>query len=569
MKIKGIEVKNFIGIKEFRWNPSPGINIIEGPKGTGKSSVVEALETAFANQKRRTEVIRHGEDEATIFIETDTGLEIDRRLRNDRADYLKLRQEGKGISSTERELRKFLSGDIFRPLDFINMDYKEQTKIILNMIEVNWTMEDIINWFGEEITGINYDKHILQILKDIETKLYKEREEINRQIKALEIQCEAIKKELPPNYDGEEWRNKNIQEYYNKVAEAQKINQFIEQAKAIKANFEDRVKAIEAEGEAQKSRIQTKFREQRADIQDIIALCQEKIRKTENDIATITAETGKAIENVDIEAEKEIQRVIQEIKERAAKKKEELKKEMEQKIEEAKEIININHNKIAAKEQELSGLDELEKAELKAVDEKTAAEIEKEKIRVGKASEYLEQNKPIDIEPLQKEADYVAEMKSYLREWDKMKFIMDGELAQKKALSAKLTNQIETARKKPSELLKTHKVPIEGISVDENGMIRINGTLLDGLSDGEKLETAFKIALQRMGELRIICLDGFEKLNDAEKEKVIKILEENDVQAFITITKDTKTGQFEIKNELDKKTEELINKWDNLLNASN
>lgn len=546
MKIKGIEVKNFIGIKEFRWNPSPGINIIEGPKGTGKSSVVEALETAFANQKRRTEVIRHGEDEATIFIETDTGLEIDRRLRNSKADYLKLRQQGKGINSTEKELRQFLSGDIFRPLDFINMDYKEQTKIILNMIEVNWTMEDIINWFGEEITGINYDKHILQILKDIETKLYKEREEINRQIKTLEIQCDAIKKELPPNYDGEEWRHKNIQEYYSKVAEAQKINQFIEQAKAIKANFEDRVKALEAEGENQKSRIIDKFREQRADIQDIISLSKEKIKKAENDISAITADTDKAMKDIDVETEKEIQKAIQEIKERAAAKKEELKKTMEQKIEEAKTLINSTYNKISAKEQELSGLDELEKAELKAVDEKTTAEIEKEKIRVGKAAEYLENNQPIDIEPLQKQADEVAEMQSYLREWDRMKAIMDGELAEKKAYSAKLTNQIETARKKPSELLKTHKLPIDGISVDENGMIRINGTLLDGLSDGEKLEAAFKIAIQRMGELRIICLDGFEKLNDAEKEKVIKICEDNDIQTFITITKDTETGDFEI-----------------------
>lgn len=546
MKIKGIEVKNFIGIKEFRWNPSPGINIIEGPKGTGKSSVVEALETAFANLKRRTEVIRHGEDEATIFIETDTGLEIDRRLRNSKADYLKLRQQGKGINSTEKELRQFLSGDIFRPLDFINMDYKEQTKIILNMIEVNWTMEDIINWFGEEITGINYDKHILQILKDIETKLYKEREEINRQIKTLEIQCDAIKKELPPNYDGEEWRHKNIQEYYSKVAEAQKINQFIEQAKAIKANFEDRVKALEAEGESQKSRATAKFREQRADIQDIISLSKEKIKKAENDISTITADTDKAMKDIDIETEKEIQKAIQEIKERAAAKKEELKKTMEQKIEEAKTLINSTYNKISAKEQELSGLDELEKAELKAVDEKTTAEIEKEKIRVGKAAEYLENNQPIDIEPLQKQADEVAEMQSYLREWDRMKAIMDGELAEKKAYSAKLTNQIETARKKPSELLKTHKLPIDGISVDENGMIRINGTLLDGLSDGEKLEAAFKIAIQRMGELRIICLDGFEKLNDAEKEKVIKICEDNDIQTFITITKDTETGDFEI-----------------------
>jgi len=548
LKIKGIEIKNFIGLKEFKWNPSPGINVITGEKGTGKSSIIEGLETAFLNLKRRTEVVRHGEDEATLFIETDTGLEIDRRIRNTgKADYLKLRQEGKGINSTEKELRKFLAGDIFRPLDFIHLETKEQTKIILNMIEVNWTMEDIISWFKEEITGINYDKHILQILKDIETKFYKEREEINRQVKTLEIQCDAIKKELPANYDGEEWRDKNIQEYYSKVAKAQEINGLIEQAKALKENFKDKVKAINADTENQKTRTVERFREQRQDIKDIIDLSKKKIEKSK----AILNETAKEVENdkkqIEADAKKEIEEAIQAIKERTETKKKELDEGLKKLMENQTMTVNQAENKISAKTQELSGLDELEKAELKAVDEKALQEIEKEKLRVGNAGKYLEKHEITDVKPLQDKADKIAEMQSYLREWDRMKGIMDGELANKKGYSKELTNKIETARNKPTELLKTHKLPIDGISVDENGMIRIGGTLLDGLSDGEKLENAFKIALQRMGELRIICLDGFEKLNDKEKDKVIKICEDNDIQAFITVTQDTKTEGIEIK----------------------
>lgn len=548
MKIKGIEIKNFIGLKEFKWNPSPGINVITGEKGTGKSSIIEGLETAFLNLKRRTEVVRHGEDEATLFIETDTGLEIDRRIRNTgKADYLKLRQKGMGINSTEKELRKFLAGDIFRPLDFIHLDTKEQTKIILNMIEVNWTMEDIVSWFQGEVLGINYDKHILQILKDIETKFYKEREEINRQIKTLEIQCDTIKKELPANYDGEEWRDKNIQEYYSKVAKAQEINGFIEQAKALKENFEDRVRAINADTENQKTRTIEKFREQRQDIKDIIDLSKGKIETTKVIVKEATREIENDKKQIEADMQNEIEKAVQAIKEKAEAKKKELDDGLKTLKENQAEIVNQQKNKISAKTQELTGLNELEKAELKAVGEKAVSEIEKEKIKVGKAAEYLETNKPIDIKPLQSQADEVAEMQSYLREWDRMMSIMDGELANKKGYSKELTNQIETARNKPSELLKTHKLPIDGISVDENGMIRINGTLLDGLSDGEKLDNAFKIALQRMGTLKIICLDGFEKLNDKEKKKVFKLCEDNDIQAFITVTQDTENEGFEIK----------------------
>ncbi len=81
--------------------------------------------------------------------------------------------------------------------------------------------------------------------------------------------------------------------------------------------------------------------------------------------------------------------------------------------------ITIQENKISSKKQELLGIDDLEKAEIKAIDEKITAEIEKEEIRVGKAADYLKNNEVKDIEPLQKQADEVADMQSYLREWDR------------------------------------------------------------------------------------------------------------------------------------------------------
>lgn len=82
-------------------------------------------------------------------------------------------------------------------------------------------------------TNIEYNQHILMVLKAIETKYFKDREETNRVIKELKTQIQVIKKDLPADYDGEEWRNKKVQEYYNKVSEAQKINQYIDQAKAL------------------------------------------------------------------------------------------------------------------------------------------------------------------------------------------------------------------------------------------------------------------------------------------------------------------------------------------------
>lgn len=206
MKIKKLKISNYIGIEELDWDPGM-INIIEGPKGTGKTSITEAIETALSNNKRRTEVISHGKDEALLFVETDEGLEVDRRLRTDKSDYLRLNGD-MVAKSTESELRKFFRGDIFRPLDFIDLSIDEQTEIILSMIKMDYSEEEINDWFGEDVLkDINTSKHLLQILKDIEGKYYNERTEINREIRSLESQVKGIESELPPNYDGEKWKN--------------------------------------------------------------------------------------------------------------------------------------------------------------------------------------------------------------------------------------------------------------------------------------------------------------------------------------------------------------------------
>lgn len=527
-KIKKIEVKSYVGLQEFGLDAGK-VNIFRGPKGSGKSSVIEALETAFTNSKRRTEVIRHGQDEATLYVELDNGLEINRKIRNGKADYLKIRKGDEGVPSTERFLRRLINGDIFRPIDWVNLSPKEQTKSILNMLQIEWSQEDIQEWFGEIPSNIEYNQHILMVLKAIETKYFKDREEVNRIIKELKTQIQVIKKELPADYDGEEWRNKKVQEYYNKVSEAQKINQYIDQARALQEGFETKVQAIKANAENDKSRIEMKYKDQRQDIKDIIDLSNSKIEKAQQFIRDTEAKVKLANEKLDTEMHTEIQK----LKEKYSKLKLQKEQEIISESDGQKDLIHIQENKISAKQQELMGLDELEDREKSSIDEKGLNEIEKEKIRVGKAGEYLEEHEPVDIEPLQQEADKVAEMQSYLRQWDMLIDIRDNKLSDKERYVSILTTRIEKARTLPQDLLKTAKMPIDGISVDEKGLIRIKGTLIDGLSDGEKLELAFKIAKAQAGDLKVICLDRFESLRSDQKA-ILKSAMNDEYQYFIT-----------------------------------
>lgn len=574
-KIKFLRVNNFLGIDE-REVEAAKINIFKGPNGKGKTSVIEAIEKTFTNKNRRSEVIKHGEDESTLFVELDDGLSIDRRIRDGKANYLKVRQDGKGADSTEKFVNSLVNGNIFRPLDWVNLSVKEQTESLLSMLQIGWSEEDIINWFGELPDNIEYNKHILLILKDIEQKYYKVREEVNREIKELKARIKSIVDDLPAEYDGEKWKSVDIKEYYARVTEAQNVNKLISQAKSLKDNFNDKVESIKSNGEAEKSRITLKYKSEREDIQDIISLANGKIEKANNFIANADHELELKIKELTNdntskinEADSDYQSSLKDLEKEFQERKETLKKVHESHIdtlknelitsiesskkqsvsqlEEQKDLISINQNKISAKNQELIGLDDKEKLESEAVDSKIESEIEKVKATIGNAAKYLEEHEEVDIEPLQAEADEAQKMISYLRDWDRISEIRDNQLAPKEEYADNLTSKISKARSLPAELLQTANMPIEGISVDEYSRVRINETLIDGLSDGEKLELAMKVAKAQCGELKVICMDKWESLDKAAQDKLLESMSEDDYQYFVTEVAQTESNDVEVE----------------------
>jgi len=574
-RIKFLRINNFLGIDE-RELEAAKINIFKGPNGKGKTSVIEALEKMFTNKSRRTEVIKHGEDESTLYVELDDGLSIDRRIRESKGNYLKVRQDGNGVDSTEKFISSLVNGNIFRPLDWVNLSVKEQTNSLLSMLEIGWSEEDIVNWFGELLSDIDFNQHILLILKAIEQKYYKIREEVNREVKELKARIKSIVDDLPAEYNGEEWKNVDIKQYYAKVTEAQNINKWIAEAKALQENYNSKVESIKANGETEKSRIVLKYKSEREDIQDIISLANGKIEKANDFISNadhelelkiqeLNNQKDSEINNANIDYSNDLKNLEEEFKQRKLRIEmshneriemlekgftsniESAKKESSLKLEGQKDLISVNQNKISAKQQELIGLDEKEESEKVAVDEKVKTDIEKEEIRIGKAADYLKEHEEVDIEPLQKAADEAQEMISYLREWDRISEIRDNQLAPKERISEELTVKIEKARTLPAELLQTANMPIDGISVDADSRVRINETLIDGLSDGEKLELAMKVAKAQCGELKVICMDKWESLDELSQDKLIKEMSEDDYQYFVTEVAQTESNDIEVK----------------------
>src|SRR5665648_1278552 len=118
---------------------------------------------------------------------------------------------------------------------------------------------------------------------------------------------------------------------------------------------------------------------------------------------------------------------------------------------------------------------------------------------IGNARKILHERRVVEVDPLRLAADKVATMQSSLRDFDLMASMIREKLAPKEELSKTLTARIEKGREMPKELLTIAALPIPGITVDSDGNIRIGETLINGLSEGEQLELAFRVAKAQAG----------------------------------------------------------------------
>jgi hypothetical protein len=575
-----IKFKKFIGL-DIVDKQLGKVNVISGHKGAGKTSIIEGLEIALLGKldgrERRTELIKHGEKEATLFVEledqlTHEEMTIDRKLRDKSSDYLKITKPGKAVPQTEGFLRSLIKGEIFRPGEFLRKKPEEQSAIILGLLEIPWTMDNIKEWFGE-IPDVNYTIHILKILKLIEDKYYTERTPINHDIEVLQAQAEGYRKQLPPNYDGEAWRAKKVQEYYDKVAEANEINRKIAAARAAIEGLQGRIDTITANAETDKQARKNAFDRTRSEGRQFIQFLNQKVKDLQAVIDGARDRYHAEVKTIDDSAKNEVTEAelaykaalqtlkiehdikVKAISENAETLKTTKKTEITVEVDAAKEDLSKNKESISVKESELLNIDELEKQSLQGIDEKTVEQIKTADAEAGSSKKTLEDAKSIegivineagnivgiDTEPLTKAANEVADMQSHLRNYDLMKSILIDKIAPKQAQSDDLTTKIKKARSLPLDLLKISKCPIEGITVDDEGMLRVNGTLLDGLSEGEKMQDiSVKIAkaLADRADVKFICFDGFQNLNPIEQRKMIQEAFADGYQWFFLITDD-------------------------------
>jgi len=223
-----IQIRNLFGIKEY--TQDGGSVELSGKNGVGKTSVIDAIRFALTNKSEREYIVRKGETEGEILIETDTGLRINRKVRTDRVGYKSIKQNGVEVGSPEAFLRDIFTPLQLNPVEFMSMDKKKQNAIILDMIEYSWDMNTIKEWFGEIPSWVSYDQNILQVLNDIQSEkgeYFMHRQDVNRDIRTKRAFIEEIAAGIPEGYSAEKWETASTSDIYHRIPTSSHVCCFV------------------------------------------------------------------------------------------------------------------------------------------------------------------------------------------------------------------------------------------------------------------------------------------------------------------------------------------------------
>lgn len=289
MKTTRIHIKNLFGISETELD---GRSIeVTGSNGVGKTSIIDSIKYALTNDSSRDYVIKNGESEGEIFIETDTGLTIDRKKRVNQADYKNIRQDGKPVQSPEAFVRELFTPLQIDPVRFTQMSRQEQNRIILDLIEFDWDLNWIKEKFGEIPQGVDYQQNILQVLNDIQSEkgvYFQTRQDINREIRNKTAFISDIAKDIPQGFQAEKWEAYDLSEAYTKITKAQEYNSRIERAKLFKDSYDNKVRGFQAEMEIAVSNLKSAIAAEREQLTSEIERKKAEIKAAEDKLNSLS-----------------------------------------------------------------------------------------------------------------------------------------------------------------------------------------------------------------------------------------------------------------------------------------
>lgn len=289
MKTSLIKIRQAFGVHETQLTDKSVE--LTGRKGTGKSSVLDAIRYALTNRSNRDYVVKQGADEAEIIIETDTGLRIDRKRKAAMdTSQLGLKENGLNVPRPQTFLDDIITPLQLNPVEFIQKPAAEQNRIILNLIDYKWDMSTITGWFGEIPKGVDYHQNILSVLNQIQADngvYYQTRQQINSDKLFKRKMAEDIAASIPDGYNVEKWEQYDTGAKYQELNKIQQENSKIQRAKMFRDSYENKLRGIQADRDIAISNAKDAISAEREGLEKTIERLKAEIRAAEDKLTTL------------------------------------------------------------------------------------------------------------------------------------------------------------------------------------------------------------------------------------------------------------------------------------------
>jgi recombinational DNA repair ATPase RecF len=202
LRLASIDVRDVGGVQHFAAQMS-AINIIVGENGTGKTSLLAAIDSVFSGG-HDPDLIRQGAEKAIIVLTLTDGTIIRKTIKAKDSELEILTSDGGKKRAPASYLKELASGIAFDPVAFLEAEPKQRAKFLLDKLPLHFTVHEINEALDAIVEVRSAD---LARFNEIRDGAYSKRTDICRRFRDVEGVVTQMQSALPSD-DSADWSAK-------------------------------------------------------------------------------------------------------------------------------------------------------------------------------------------------------------------------------------------------------------------------------------------------------------------------------------------------------------------------
>ncbi|MND16983.1 chromosome segregation protein [compost metagenome] len=256
MKIAHVRISNILGIAELEFTPE-GFNEITGPNGTGKTSVLEAIQAVLKTGHDAT-LLRNGAEKGEAVLVLDDGTELSKTVTADKSTS-KVKVDGKATSRPAEALKALTDLYSANPIEFLRARKQDRVKVLLETMPLEADTEKLAEITGIPVTA-QPGTHALAVIDAVYKEVYDDRTGTNRAVKEKDNTINQLRLAMPEAPGGVEGSEDELIAQVRAADEAKttELDRISTKLTGLKAENQKKIDAIRAEAQRQIDEIKAK-----------------------------------------------------------------------------------------------------------------------------------------------------------------------------------------------------------------------------------------------------------------------------------------------------------------------